>query len=566
MALATLSIDLEARLAKFEQGMGAAVRVSEDSAARIQNSFRGVQTFVAGLGIAAAVTAYVNSLKTAIDTADRIDDLSEKYGIAAEKLSVYSFASEVAGTSSEAFATGLNKLSKTMAAAAGGGKEQIAVFEALGVQYKNANGSLRSVDDVLLDVAARFKGYEDGAGKAALAQALFGKSGADLIPLLNKGADGISKLTTEAKALGAAFGNDLAKQAGDFNDNLKRIELASAGAKIALVGELLPSLNATLEAFIRNAKEGGVFIGVLKTLAEGARIRLGFDEVGKLKTDASAISGEIERVTNQMVGLSNTIERDPGNEAAKRRYETLRGTLRGLQGQAQSTGEALRRAAEVVKPIENYGNEGRNSPLVKVAAPIVGKGNGSASAAVDKTAKAYATLTQQIGERISVSQAELASGEKLSASQKYGIDVMTKLASTELKFSDAQKIAIGSLLSKSLALDEAQRLEALYAKTAEESLKLSLEEADALRKIGDARADAVVSLQAEIVEYGLSADQIDRLRIARLEDTRAAEQQRLATLQGLELTGRETEEIGRNIEQLGQKPRSNVDRRLVQQL
>jgi hypothetical protein len=41
---------------------------------------------------------------------------------------------------------------------------------------RNANGQLRSTDDVLLDVADKFASYEDGAAKAALAQEVFGNA------------------------------------------------------------------------------------------------------------------------------------------------------------------------------------------------------------------------------------------------------------------------------------------------------------------------------------------------------------------------------------------------------
>ena len=59
-------------------------------------------------------------------------------------------------------------------------------FKALGISVKDNEGNLRSSEEVFLDVADKFSKMEDGAGKTTLAIKLFGKSGADLIPLLNQ--------------------------------------------------------------------------------------------------------------------------------------------------------------------------------------------------------------------------------------------------------------------------------------------------------------------------------------------------------------------------------------------
>lgn len=64
----------------------------------------------------------------------------------------------------------------------------------MGIKVQDANGNLKSSDQLLKEVAGKFAGYQDGAAKAALAQELFGRSGAELMPLLNAGAEGISAI------------------------------------------------------------------------------------------------------------------------------------------------------------------------------------------------------------------------------------------------------------------------------------------------------------------------------------------------------------------------------------
>lgn len=176
----------------------------------LKTSATAVQARFAALGGVIGGALAVSQAKGGIDLLDRLDDLSEKSGITVEKLSELRFAGEAVGTPLDALASGVQRLSRQMAEAASGNKEAVETFKTLGVEVKNADGTLRSSDEVLADVADRFASYKDGAGKAALAQQLFGKSGAEMIPLLNQGKEGIERLKNEAIALGAIYGGDLA--------------------------------------------------------------------------------------------------------------------------------------------------------------------------------------------------------------------------------------------------------------------------------------------------------------------------------------------------------------------
>lgn len=246
-----------------------------------------------GAAIAAAFSAV--TLKGAIDTLDRLDDLSEKTGIAVESLSALRYAGEVSGTPLEAIATGVRKLSINMAAAAGGNREAEASFKALGISVKNSDGSLRSQDDVLLDLADKFSGFTDGAGKAAWAVKIFGKSGEEMIPLLNLGRDGIVELRGEAEKLGAVYGGDLAKQAAEFNDNLKKLSLASEAAKVSLAENLIPSLNDLIEEFLIGRRHVNGFLDALLTLGT----------INPFKTQASNMEGLREEIAQLEAAKKN---------------------------------------------------------------------------------------------------------------------------------------------------------------------------------------------------------------------------------------------------------------------
>lgn len=214
----------------------------------------GATALVGAIGAAFAAIENIQALKIL----DQLDDMAEKTGISVEKLSELRFAGESVGTPIDALATGISKLGKNMAEAAGGGKEATATFKALNVEVTNSDGTLRRSEDVLKDLAERFAGYEDGAEKAALAQRVFGKSGETMIPLLNLGADGIERLRKEAEQLGIIYDTKTAKAAADFNDNLVKIKLSSEAAAVSIAGPFIQSLADLSGAFLEAKKNGGL--------------------------------------------------------------------------------------------------------------------------------------------------------------------------------------------------------------------------------------------------------------------------------------------------------------------
>jgi hypothetical protein len=223
-------------------------------------------TKVGAIGAAVTTAFAAIGASRSLDLLDQLDKMREKTGVSVETLSEFRYAAELSGVSLDTLGGALGKLAKLMAEAAGGNKEAKATFEAIGVSVTDANGKLRGTDEVLREVAQRFSGYEDGAGKAALATRLFGKSGAELIPLLNGGAVGLAQMANEAKKLGAVFDGETAKAAVEFKDNLDKLKMASEAASIAIAGPLVKALATLTSDFIEAKKNGEGFTATLKLL------------------------------------------------------------------------------------------------------------------------------------------------------------------------------------------------------------------------------------------------------------------------------------------------------------
>jgi len=252
--LGSLVISLTADMARFSSDMGKANKIAQDNAKSISSHFDAIGSaaskaagFIAGLGGAAALGALV---KNSINAADELSKMSQKVGVNISQLSGMAYAAGLADVSTEQLSKGMGKLNKAMYEASNGGKTQVDTFKALGVSVTDSTGQLRKSDAVMMDIAERFSKMEDGAAKTALAMKVFGKSGADMIPLLNGGREEMRKNTEEARRFGNVLTEEAGRQAEEFNDNLTRLNAVSGGLARALVIEIVPAVNELAAAML----------------------------------------------------------------------------------------------------------------------------------------------------------------------------------------------------------------------------------------------------------------------------------------------------------------------------
>jgi hypothetical protein len=206
------------------------------------------------VGVAATIGVGV---KKTLDEMDGFSKASQKVGMSTEALSGLKYAADLSDVSMESLTKGLAKLSQNMVQAATKPTSEAALaFQALGLSVKNTDGTLKSSGQSLSDIAGKFEGAKDGAAKTAIAMALFGKAGADMIPLLNSGKQGLADMTAEAGHLGIIISSSTAKQAEAFNDNLTRLHAVTNGLFVQLTAQLLPSLQQFSEILVQTAKDG----------------------------------------------------------------------------------------------------------------------------------------------------------------------------------------------------------------------------------------------------------------------------------------------------------------------
>lgn len=281
---------------------------ADSQLANLMESAKSAGLALAGALSVAAVGAFV---KSSIDAVDMTGELAERANMAASEFAGLQYAAKYASIEGEALSATLTKFNANIQAAADGSKKQAEAFDTIGVSLRNQDGSLKGTTQLLLEVADKLAKMPTGVEKSALSLDLFGKSGAKLLPLLNRGAEGIQALIDEAKELGLVLDDSAYADAGQFNDNMDVLSSAAEGAGQSLSIKLVPALNdisgylLTFTKDSRKSAESAEIMGTgLKILTSIWIVLAGeFKRYGKLfgavfAAAAQAIQGNFEGAVN----------------------------------------------------------------------------------------------------------------------------------------------------------------------------------------------------------------------------------------------------------------------------
>jgi len=253
MDLARLTVRLEAQSAQLLTELEKANKKIDRFASSTNDTLKGWASAVAAYF---TVDAIVSFTKGVLEANEHIGDLATATNVSVERLSGLGYAASQSGSDLDTLADALQKLASKSADVAAGSKTAKAAFDAIGVSALKLDGTLKSSDELLLDVADGFAMHADGAEKAAVAQDIFGKGGQNLIQFLNQGSAGIEALTDKAAKLGLIMSSETAAAADEFGDNLATLSSVVSQNLGAALAQVLPQLIAITNAIIAAISTG----------------------------------------------------------------------------------------------------------------------------------------------------------------------------------------------------------------------------------------------------------------------------------------------------------------------
>lgn len=271
VTIGELLVNLRASTASFAKDLDKAQQLSFNTSREIQRSFEKIGSVVAA-ELSAATTAIVASVSASIESADKMGKLAQKTGLTVEQFSGLAYAAKIADVPVDTLAKSFVLLSKNLEKSNEQTNAGKAAHSALATLFQGSIPAFKDTNDAFEQITARLAVLPDGFQKTALAAQIFGKSGAQLIPLINQNVDGIHRLVAEAQSFGVVISEKTAHDAQEFQDTLKRILTAFEGLSLQLAEKLLPYLQSLADQFLAGTKDAQTFnqnIEVMANLVKG---------------------------------------------------------------------------------------------------------------------------------------------------------------------------------------------------------------------------------------------------------------------------------------------------------
>lgn len=340
---------------KMEKNIGGA---GNSIVASFKKMSSGAKLF-AGVAASAAVVSLGNLVKRTIEAQDRIGKLSLRLGESTEFLSEMAFVAERSGVSVETMNMAIQRANRRLAEFAATGKGPAAeAFKQLGIDVRNADGTMKSFEQLLPELADAFQKIESEAEKTRLAFQLFDSEGVSFLQILKGGSAEIEKLRQKARDLGLSLNKEVTDQAAAANDALTDFSASMQGLGNAVIPVILPALTSLANTFtkvfqkIREAHQAVVDfftdenLGNLKDVAEATAKQwdLASFNIDDFLKKAEKVAEQQREAAEQARILNTFSERiDFGN--------AVRGSLE-LKENMKMVNEQLERGRDIIKEWE----------------------------------------------------------------------------------------------------------------------------------------------------------------------------------------------------------------------
>lgn len=206
-----------------------------------------VAAVAAGMSVEHIVEGSIHSFE---DLATQVNSMKRVIGGSVEDVSALRGAFQLSGVDVDSATASVIKFEKGLSDTASGNAGAAATALAkIGIAAKDSSGQILPMTTLLPQVADKFESMPDGANKTALAMQLFGKSGAQMLPFLDKGASGIAELEGKAKSMGLTLDDAGIQKFKDSAKEQREFQATMQGLQVTLGQAFLPVLEGVQNAF-----------------------------------------------------------------------------------------------------------------------------------------------------------------------------------------------------------------------------------------------------------------------------------------------------------------------------
>lgn len=255
--------------------------------------------------IVKAEKALISMTKEAASNADDLLTLASVTGMTTDSVQELNYMADLTDVSMDRIKDSLKETTNKMQEAAAGTGDAYDAYQRLGVEITNADGSLRSAQDVFYDTIDALGEIKNQTERDALAMDLMSESAQELNPLIDLGGEKMRAYAQEAHDMGYVLDNDALKSLQGVDDAYSRLQNTQEGVKNQLAAEFAPYL----EEFYGDATQGVKDLGkAIKDSGIVDAFGMLLETVGDILNPMSDLSGNrVPALTNALRPLAEVM-------------------------------------------------------------------------------------------------------------------------------------------------------------------------------------------------------------------------------------------------------------------
>jgi soluble cytochrome b562 len=205
--------------------------------------------------VGGATAAAAGVMKVAMNSAaaaDEVDKMSQKIGISKTGYQEWSYVLGQNGMDISSLQMGMKTLVTQMDGVVNGTASSVEMFDALGLSVYDSTGALKDQETMMNEVIVALAEMPNGTEKARLATELFGRSGSELMPMLNQGSAAMIDLKQRAHDLGLVMSDEAVTAGVVLGDTMDDVKKSFGMVATELGVQLMPIVQMALEWVIQN--------------------------------------------------------------------------------------------------------------------------------------------------------------------------------------------------------------------------------------------------------------------------------------------------------------------------
>jgi len=243
--IGTLVVSLEANIARFTSALDSAVSQAEKTTSQITGVVGNINKVLGLIGVTISVARIVDAGKAAAEFGAQMERAASRTGVDASSFTTLAGAAQLVNIDVDQLSTSFKKMQTAISQAGTGSSKALEAFTALGIKFDEFRKL--SPEQQFLTIADRISMLKDPADRVRAAVDLFGRAGADLLPMFEKGATGIRQAREEIERLGGKLGDEQIGKLAQAEESIRHLDEAWKNFARTLTAAVAPALSTILE-------------------------------------------------------------------------------------------------------------------------------------------------------------------------------------------------------------------------------------------------------------------------------------------------------------------------------